>query len=217
MRALSALSDKEIAERLASMLGCPASRLASLKLIDEAGYRTVKEFWMLLCPAHRLLPALQQHDMSRGDMLSCLGALIHFGAGCEVGKLRVVAFRTAGAAYNVDSQYLRFFLLLYMFQWAPAVKEILMVFWRGCDPASHFAERTPILCAAISEVVEEAQVTDVHCRDFIERHALDLFHAYMDTFPYMRRYFDDSGTLLSERTAARRDAGQAAPVVGAKH
>ena len=173
---------------------------------------------MLLMPAHRLWRVMQQHDMSRGDMLACLGALIHYGAGCEKGKLRVVAFKTHGEPYDKDSQFMRFFLLIYMFQWAAACKEILLIFWRGSDPASHFQVMTPLIATAISELIEEAQETEEHSRQFIERHAVNLFKAYMETFPYMKPYFDAYGTLLSERAvrAARRDAGQAAPVVGAK-
>ena len=41
MRELCAVPEEEVAERLASMLGCPASRLASLKSLDSKGYNTV--------------------------------------------------------------------------------------------------------------------------------------------------------------------------------
>ena len=202
MRELAAVREDEIPACISAALGCPASRLARLKSLDKAGYRDVTDFWQLLTtPTQRLRlgHCMRQHAMGRGDMVISCGPLVHFGAGCPAGTLRLVVFKSFAGKYNDDSQVMRYMLAMAIFEWQLACREALLMHWRGGDPASHFSQRAPEIAAALTELVAESEVTDPHDRDFIQRHGLRLFRAYVAVHTYLKPEFDSrTGRLLSE-------------------
>ena len=198
MRTLAAATETDIARRMSDILGCPGTRLAALKKIDRAGFNIVKQFLILLWPAGKLRRVMTQHDMDAGDLICAGGPLCHSGAGCEEGKLRLVAFRTFADPYDYNAQHMRFMLLIYCFEWNNAVKECLMMHWRGSNPAMHFSN-APLIADAIYELVDAERSIEFHSRQFIEHHGLNLFRAYMATHPFLKKYFDPAtGKLLSE-------------------